>query len=255
VVRTEKTGNVVHIILDRPDAYNAIDPPLRDELLAAIDTAESDGTRCLLLRGEGRGFCAGMDLKAGTGLRGVELAASMRTSSSRISERLLRTPLPLVSAVHGVCAGMGLTLALAADHCVAAESARFFAAFVKRSIVPDGAAAMILPRLIGMARARRLLLFGEEVGARQALEWGMVGEVVPDDTLIESAHLRAEELAALPTHVVMYTKSLLSRSFDIGLDTVLFEERLAQGVVSTSDDYAEGVNAFLEHRPARFGGS
>jgi 2-(1,2-epoxy-1,2-dihydrophenyl)acetyl-CoA isomerase len=155
VFRTENVGGVVHLVLSRPDAYNAIDPELRDLLIGAIDAAEHDGTRCLLLRGEGRGFCAGMDLKAAAGKQGVELARSMLHSSSRLAERLLRTPVPMVSAVHGVCAGLGLTMALAADHCVAADNSRFLAAFVKRSIVPDGAAAMILPRTIGAARARR----------------------------------------------------------------------------------------------------
>ena len=116
--------------------------------------AESDGTTCIVLRGEGRGFCAGMDLRAGGANRGVDLAQAMARSSSRLTERILRTSVPIVSAVHGACAGLGLTLALAADHCVAAEDARFVAAFVGRSLVPDGAIALLLPRLVGTARAR-----------------------------------------------------------------------------------------------------
>ena len=236
-----EVGGVAHFVLDRPEAYNAIDPPLRDELLARarhgrvgrhpLPAAAQRGTGLLRRHGpEGR--------DRATRRRTGRFHADVVVPDYRA---VPADALPLVSAVHGVCAGMGLTLALAADHCVAAESARFFAAFVKRSLVPDGAAAMILPRLIGTARARQAPPFGEEVGAAEALDWGMVGEVVPDDTLVEAAHRRAEALAALPIHVVMYTQSLLARSFDIGLDTVLFEERLAQGVVSTSDDFAEGV--------------
>jgi 2-(1,2-epoxy-1,2-dihydrophenyl)acetyl-CoA isomerase len=250
----ERSNGVTHFVLNRPDAYNAIDAALRDQLLAALDVAESDGTACIVLRGEGRGFCAGMDLRAGGANRGVDLAPAMARSSSRLTERLLRTSVPIVSAVHGACAGLGLTLALAADHCVAAEDARFVAAFVGRSLVPDGAIALLLPRLVGTARARRMLLFGEQVGAADAYEWGMIGELAGGGDLVERAQARAEALAALPAHVVRYTRTLLARSFEIGLDTVLFEEQLAQGIVSTSDDYAEGAAAFFEKRPPTFTG-
>jgi 2-(1,2-epoxy-1,2-dihydrophenyl)acetyl-CoA isomerase len=250
----ERSGGVAHFVLNRPDAYNAIDAALRDQLLAALDAAESDGTTCIVLRGEGRGFCAGMDLRAGGANRGVDLVHAMARSSSRLTERILRTRVPIVSAVHGACAGLGLTLALAADHCVATEDARFVAAFVRRSLVPDGAISLLLPRLIGTARARRMLLFGGQVGSTDAYEWGMIGELAPASDLVATAQARAEELGALPAHVVGYTRALLARSFDIGLETVLFEEQLAQGVVSTSDDYAEGAAAFFEKRPPRFTG-
>lgn len=250
----ERSKGVTHFVLYRPDGYNAIDAALRDQLLEALDVAESDGTACIVLRGEGRGFCAGMDLRAGGANRGVDLAQAMVRSSSRLTERLVRTSVPIVSAVHGACAGLGLTQALAADHCVAAEDARFVAAFVGRSLVPDGAIALLLPRLVGTARARRMLLFGEQVGATDAYEWGMIGELAGGADLVDRAQARAEVLAALPAHVVRYTRTLLARSFDIGLDTVLFEEQLAQGIVSTSDDYAEGAAAFFEKRPPTFTG-
>jgi 2-(1,2-epoxy-1,2-dihydrophenyl)acetyl-CoA isomerase len=253
-LRVERTGTITHLVLDRPDAYNAIDAELRDQLLGALDAAESDDTTCVVVRGAGRGFCAGMDLRAGGGARGVDLANAMRQSSSRLTERFLRASVPVVSAVHGACAGLGLTLALSADHCVAADDARFVAGFVSRSLVPDGAVSLLLPRLVGTARARQMLLFGDEIGAAQALEWGMIGELVATSDLVGRAQQRAEVLSALPRHVVLYTRSLLSRSFDIGWETVLFEEQLAQGVVSTSDDYAEGARAFFERRSPRFTG-
>jgi 2-(1,2-epoxy-1,2-dihydrophenyl)acetyl-CoA isomerase len=215
----ERSAGVAHFIFNRPDAYNAIDAALRDQLLEALEGSESDGASCIVLRGSGRGFRAGMDLRAGGGQNGVDLAHAMGRSSCRLTERLLRTSVSIVSAVHGACAGLGLPLALAADHCVAAEDARFVAAFVRRSLVPDGAISLLLPRLVGAAPARRMLLFGDEVG-----------------------------------HVVRSTRSLLARSFDVGLETALFEEKLAQGVVSTSDDYAEGAAAFFEKRPPRFTG-
>jgi 2-(1,2-epoxy-1,2-dihydrophenyl)acetyl-CoA isomerase len=250
----ERSGGVAEFQLNRPDAYNAIDGALRDQLLDALDAGESDGTTCIVLRGSGPGFCAGMDLRAGGGRRGVELTHAMAQSSSRLTERLLRTSVPIVAAVHGACAGLGLTLALAADHCVAAEDARFVASFVRRSLVPDGAISILLPRLVGAARARRMLLFGDEVSAADAYEWGMIGELAEPTDLVERAQKRAQALGMLPPHVVRYTRSLLVRSFDIGLETVLFEEQLAQGVVSTSTDYVEGATAFFERRPPRFTG-
>ncbi len=230
-LQVERAGTVTHLILNRPDSYNAIDAELRDQLLAALDAAESDGTTCVVVRGAGRGFCAGMDLRAGGASRGVELADAMRQSSSRLTERLLRASVPLVSAVHGACAGLGLTLALSADHCVAADDARFVAGFVSRSLVPDGAVSLLLPRLVGTARARRMLLFGDEISAAQAFEWGLIGELVDPSDLVDRAQQRADALSALPRHVVRYTRSMLSRSFDVGWETVLFEEQLAQGVV------------------------
>jgi 2-(1,2-epoxy-1,2-dihydrophenyl)acetyl-CoA isomerase len=250
----ERNGDVVHLVLDRPNAYNAIDPTLRDELLAALETAEAEKTRCLLVRGNGRGFCAGMDLKAAAGLRGTAVTETMRRSSGLLTERFLATPVPVVAAVHGVCAGLGLTLALGADHCVAATDARFVAAFLSRSIVPDGAATYLLPRLIGTARARRMLLFGEAIGGQEAADIGLIGESSAPGELLETAQARAEQLATMPTQALAYTKSLLRRSFELDIASLLFEERNGQGLISTTADYAEGSAAFVEKRPPRFTG-
>jgi 2-(1,2-epoxy-1,2-dihydrophenyl)acetyl-CoA isomerase len=245
---------VVELVLDRPDQYNAIDPELRDALLDALEQAERDGVRCLLVRGHGRGFCAGMDLRAGGGHRGVDVTTTMRASSSRLAERFLTSPVPIVSAVHGVCAGIGLTLALGADHCVAADDARFVAAFLARSIVPDGGATRLLPRLVGIARARRMLLFGEEVRGAEAVELGLIGEATSEADLLTVARERARTLAAMPTQAIGLTKSLLARSFELDLATTLLEERVGQGLISTSHDYAEGVDAFVGKRPPEFTG-
>jgi 2-(1,2-epoxy-1,2-dihydrophenyl)acetyl-CoA isomerase len=252
-LREEWDGEILLLTLNRPDAYNAIDAGLRDALLAALDRADTERARCVVLRGAGRGFCAGADLKASAAARrGTEVAATMRPSTSRLAERIIACPVPVIASVHGVCAGVGLTLALAADHCVATEDAKFFAAFTKRALLADGAITYLLPRLVGLARARRMLLFGESVLAPEALELGMIGEVAGD--LAEATSRRAGELAGLPTQALTLVKSMLNRSFDIGLDTVLFEERTGQGLLSTTDDYAEGVTAFRERRDARFTG-
>lgn len=256
VLLEETAAGVVALTLNRPDAYNAIDPELRTALLDALARAEHDAARCIVLRGAGRGFCAGIDLKAGSGgITGHELMAYMETSTQAIVRAVLTCPIPIVTAVHGVCAGVALVLALGADLCVAADDARFSAPFVKRSLVPDGASIYLLPRLVGTARAKRMLLFGEDVEAPAALAAGMIGEVTTPDTLDETAAGRAAELAALPAAAIRSTKAMLLRSFELDLESALFEERAGQALVSTTDDYAEGVAAFLERRPPRFGGA
>jgi 2-(1,2-epoxy-1,2-dihydrophenyl)acetyl-CoA isomerase len=244
---------VVTLTLNRPEAYNAINPALRDALLEALATAASNGTRAVVLQGAGRGFCAGIDLKEGAGGRqGMAVMDHMRTSTQAVVRAVLGSPVPIVTAVHGVCAGVALVLALGADHCVAADDARLSAPFVKRALVPDGATTFLLPRLVGAARARRMLLFGEDVTAPDAVLAGMIAEAVPGGQLREIGTSRAAELAALPTGALRYTRSMLVRSFELDLETTLFEERAGQGLVSTSADFAEGTAAFLERRPPKF---
>jgi 2-(1,2-epoxy-1,2-dihydrophenyl)acetyl-CoA isomerase len=254
VLLHESVDGVVTFTLNRPEAYNAIDATLRDALLDAIRQAEAAGERCIVLRGAGRGFCAGIDLKSGGGgVSGHDVMNYMRTSTQAIVRAVLASPVPIVTAVHGVCAGVALVLALGADHCVAASDARLSAPFVARSLVPDGASIYLLPRLVGIARARRML-FGEDVTAPDALAAGMIGEVVDATELDAAAAARAARLAALPAATIQFTKSMLLRSFELDLESALFEERAGQALMSTTEDFEEGRQAFLERRPPRFTG-
>jgi 2-(1,2-epoxy-1,2-dihydrophenyl)acetyl-CoA isomerase len=252
VLEVHEQDGVRTLTLNRPESYNAVNPALRDALVAALAAAADDGTRVLVLRGAGRGFCAGIDLKEGAGVQGMGVMDLMRRSTQAIVRAVLESPVPVVTAVHGVCAGVALVLALGSDHCVAAEDARFSAPFVKRALIPDGATTFLLPRLVGTARAKRMLLFGEDVAAPDALAAGMIGEVVPRGRLDETAMARAAELAALPASTLRYTRTMLLRSFDSDLEATLFEERAGQALVSTTPDYAEGAAAFRERRPPRF---
>jgi 2-(1,2-epoxy-1,2-dihydrophenyl)acetyl-CoA isomerase len=254
VLQRDADRGIVTLTLNRPESYNALDTTLRDALLDAIRRADADGDRCIVLRGAGRGFCAGIDLKGGAGsVTGHDVMNYMRTSTQAIVRAVLASPVPIVTAVHGVCAGVALVLALGADHCVAASDARLSAPFVARSLVPDGASIYLLPRLVGTARARRMLLFGEDVGAPEAFAAGMIGEVVEPAELDAAARARAEQLAALPAATIQFTKSMLLRSFELDLESALFEERAGQALMSTTPDFAEGRAAFLERRPPRFG--
>ncbi|MCU1455135.1 MAG: enoyl-CoA hydratase [Acidimicrobiales bacterium] len=253
---TERRGAVLHLTLDRPDAYNAIDPELRDGLISALDAAEGDGARCIVIRGNGRGFSAGADMKSSNAdLRGIDIMILMRGSTQRLVRAVLGCPVPIVTAVHGACAGVSLTLALASDYCIATEDARFIAAFVQRGLVPDGAATYLLPRLVGMGRAKRFLLLGETMTAAEAEAAGIVAEVVAPDQLATAADAAAARFAALPTRTLGYTKQMLARSFELDLDSTLLEERAGQALVGTTDDSREGIAAFREKRPPVYRGT
>jgi 2-(1,2-epoxy-1,2-dihydrophenyl)acetyl-CoA isomerase len=252
---TTLDDSVLSVTLNRPERYNAIDPELRDLLVDAFETAAERGARAIMVRGHGRGFCAGADLKAEAAeYYGIEVEQHMTRSTYRIARAVINCRVPVVAAVHGACAGIGLTIALGADLCIAAEGARFVGAFIQRSLVPDAAAARLLPRIIGYSRAREFLLLGQTIEADEALALNMVSQVVSVDDLVTVANTAAREFAAMPTVAIGYTKQLLNRSFELDLESFLFEERMIQAMLSTTTDKAEGLTAFREQRSPRFEG-
>jgi 2-(1,2-epoxy-1,2-dihydrophenyl)acetyl-CoA isomerase len=255
VLLAETRERVLTLTLNRPESYNAINIELRDAIVAALRDAEASDIGCIVLRGAGRGFCAGIDLREGAGGRkGPELMDYMRSSTQAIVRAVVTCPVPIVAAVHGVCAGVALVLALGSDLCVGADTARFSMPFVQRALVPDGAMTYLLPRLVGAGRAKRMLLFGEDVAASDAYAFGMIGEIATPEDLDRVVSARAGRLAELPSAALRYTKAMLLRSFELDLESTLFEERAGQALMATTDDYVEGREAFLERRPPHFGG-
>lgn len=247
---------VASIALNRPQRLNSFNDTMHAELREALDHARDDASvRCLLLTGRGRGFCAGQDLGDRRGSDGPpDLAASLRNHYNPLVTRITRMPKPVVCAVNGVAAGAGANLALACDIVLAARSAKFIQSFSKVGLVPDSGGSWWLARTLGRARALGLALTGEALDADTARDWGLVWAVVEDEHLADEAAALAARLAAAPTLGLALTRQAIDAAFDNDLADQLELEAELQGRAGRSDDYREGVNAFLEKRPPRFTG-
>ena len=252
-------GPAARILLNRPDALNAWNEQFGRDLLDAVTTvAEDDGLRALLITGAGRGFSSGADLKeqrsAGDGGT-ADLSARLKEIYHPIITSLREMPKPVVAAVNGPAVGIGCSLALAADLIVAAESAYFLLAFVNIGLIPDGGSTAFLPARVGYARAAEMAMLGERVPAEQALDWGLVNRVVPDGDLQGAADALLQLLAQGPTTSYAGSKRLLNRRMYAGLDDQLAAEADAQRDQGKTQDFIEGVLAFVEKRPPNFTGT
>ena len=246
------TDGVAVITLNRPAVMNALSSGLRREMLAAVRLAEAQA-RVLVLTGAGRAFCSGQDL-ADVDLATVDLEAVLRDEYEPLLTALATCPLPVIAAVNGAAAGAGAGLALACDVVIAAESASFIQAFTRIGLVPDAGGSYWLPRQVGLARAMGAMLFAEKVTARQAADWGMIWEAVPDAGFAALWQGRARTLAAGPSLAYRGVKQALRASFDNDFAGQLALEARLQGDCGKSQDFREGVLAFLEKRPAVFTG-
>ncbi len=245
------------LTLNRPDKLNALDAQLKKELAIAIRQvgAKTSGVRCLLITGAGKAFCSGADLGESME-RGADwdAGASLIETYHPILLELSALKIPVVAAVNGAAAGAGMSIAIAADIVVAAESAYFLQAFVNIGLVPDAGSTYILPRLIGETRARTMMMLGEKVPAQTALEWGMIHSVVPDETLLKAATHIAAKFANGPTVALSGIRSLLQASANNSFSAQLQAEALTQRHASQSNDCVEGVTAFIQKRPPNFSG-
>ncbi len=257
-VLIENEGAVRLLRLNRPDRLNALSGPMLAELRSAVEAAAApaSGVRCLVLTGNGRGFSSGADLVEGSqaGPQGLDLEPLLKERYNPLIQRLHDLPMPIVAAVNGPAAGAGMSLALTADFILAARSAYFLQAFVKIGLAPDAGSTYYLPRLIGPARAARMMMRGDKVPAEMAAEWGLVHEVVEDERLLEASMTLAAELAAGPTKALAAIRRLVRASLDNGLEAQLEMEAREQGALGKSKDFFAGVGAFLGKTPPRFRG-
>ncbi|MCG5238583.1 2-(1,2-epoxy-1,2-dihydrophenyl)acetyl-CoA isomerase PaaG [Azospirillum doebereinerae] len=251
-------GGVATVTLNRPDRLNSFTAAMHAELREALAEAREDASvRCLLLTGSGRGFCAGQDLSdraVAPGAQGPDLGVSIETNYNPLVRSLRDLPMPVVCAVNGVAAGAGANLALACDIVLAARSASFIQAFCKIGLIPDSGGTWTLPRLVGHARAKGLAMLGEKLSAEQAEAWGMIWKVVDDERLMDEAGALARHLATQPTRGLALTKQALNAASTNDLDTQLDLERDLQREAGRTEDYREGVAAFVAKRAPNFEG-
>jgi 2-(1,2-epoxy-1,2-dihydrophenyl)acetyl-CoA isomerase len=259
-VNVHRDGAAATVELNRPHALNAWNRQLGLDLLAALrEVATDDGVRAVMLTGAGRGFSSGADLRDVTeedrtpeGVPDLERALSERYHPIITLVRTM--PKPVLAAVNGPAAGIGFSLALAADLVVARESAYFLLAFVNIGLVPDGGSSLFVPSRVGFARAAEMALLGERVPAPRALEWGLVNRVVADDAFEAEARALLRRLAAGPTRSYAGTKRQLNRTLYAGMEDQLAFEAAIQQELAATGDFAAGVAAFAGKRRAAFEG-
>jgi 2-(1,2-epoxy-1,2-dihydrophenyl)acetyl-CoA isomerase len=253
----DQTGAVATITLNRPDVLNSFDVTMMGEAQDAFRRVSADRTvRAVVLTGAGRGFCAGQDLGATTaGASAVGIDADfVRQGYNTLVALIRECPKPVVAAVNGVAAGAGANVAFACDFVLAAQEVSFVQAFVKIGLVPDSGGTYFLPRAVGIHRAAALTMLGDKLPAERAEAWGLVHEVVPPTVLLEKAQALAARLAQMPTKAIALTKRLLNASATNDYRAQLEAEAVAQQEAGRSQDFAEGIAAFLAKRPPRFTG-
>ena len=260
----EKTAGVATISLNRPEKLNAFNGRMHEEVHAALDeVAGDDEIRCLVFRGEGRGFSAGADL-TGADLTGDDLSGAngerpdlgeyLRKTYTRMIQKMTALDKPIIASLHGPVYGAGMGLALACDLRVAAESAKFSVAFVKIGLMPDAGVSFFLPRLVGLGRAMEMSLLGDAVEAREAAGIGLVNKLVSDDELADETGALAQKLAAMPTRALGKIRQSLIASFEGDLATALEREAKGQTFCGHTEDHQEGVAAFFQKRAPEFTG-
>jgi 2-(1,2-epoxy-1,2-dihydrophenyl)acetyl-CoA isomerase len=252
-VETSRDGAVLTITLNRPEVLNAFNAAMHEALAAALKEARADDIRAVVVTGAGRGFCVGQDLtefRAGAS----EISTRLRAGYHPTIKAIRALEKPVVAAINGAAAGAGLSLACACDLRIASDRATFVPAFVNIGLVPDSGGTFFVTRLVGPARAFEWLCSGRRLSVAEAHQYGVVSEVVEAEALASRAAEVAAELAALPTRAIGMTKRLLDRAPTSSLDDQLEWEAELQAAATRTEDFREGVAAFLEKREAEFRG-
>ncbi|GGL15020.1 enoyl-CoA hydratase/isomerase family protein [Nocardia jinanensis] len=266
-IRHHMAGSVSWITINRPAVGNAIGPRHRARVIELLTQANAaPAVRAVVITAGGDAFCTGADLRtplpplvrdAPEGMPDRPAGATMRSlrgGAQRLIDAVLNCEKPVLAAVNGTAAGIGAHLAFASDLVIAAEEARFIEVFVRRGILPDSGGLWLLPRLVGLQRAKEMVFFGDAVSAREAERLGLVNRVVPADELASTAQAWAQRLAAGPTTAIGLAKSLLNRSFESPWETALRDEAAAVEINKGTRDAAEGIASFRERRAANFTG-
>lgn len=241
------------ITMNRPDKMNALTTQMRAE----IDHAFTQGgklARCVVITGAGRAFCSGQDLGDSKGAADMDLERTLRDEYAPMLRAIAHCPVPTIAAVNGAAAGAGANLALAADVVFACESAYFLQAFTRIGLIPDAGGTYTLPRQMGMAKAMGAALFADKISARQADDWGMIWQAVPDAEFDAHWRVKAAQLAQGPTTAYAAAKRAIRESWNNTLEDQLTLEAREQGKCGQSRDFKEGVLAFMQKRPASFEG-
>ena len=247
-IKFEKKNGVGLITLNRPAVLNSFNREMTAEVQAALDECAADkSVRALLLTGEGRGFCAGQDLDEAMA-PDTKIEAIVRKGYNPMVNKIREIEKPVICAVNGVAAGAGANIAFGCDLTLAARSAKFIQSFIKIGLIPDSGGTYILPRLVGMQRAAAMTMLGDKMTAEEAKELGLIYKVVDDDQLMAEATALAERLAQMPTKGIGLTKRGLNHGLTCDLPTQLEFEAAIQAEAAGSNDYKEGVAAFLEKR-------
>ncbi len=253
----ELEGSVATLTLNRRESANALHLDLaREFMLAAIECDENPEIRAVILTGAGKMFCAGGDLKSFSGY-GAELPSRLKEITTYLhagTSRLSRMRAPVIGAINGTAAGAGFSLAVSCDLVLAAESATFTMAYTAAGLSPDGSSTYFLPRLIGLRRAQELMLTNRRLSAREALDWGLVNEVVGDDELMSHVMKQARRLASGPTIAYGMVKKLLAETFGQSLEGQMELESRGIAAMAGTADGREGMAAFLQRRKPDFQG-
>lgn len=252
-IKYSVTDGVATIMMDRATVMNALNTQMRAEIAHAAQAAGTEA-RVLVITGDGRAFCSGQDLSDRANASDIDMERTLRDEYGPMIRAIYDCPIPTISAVNGAAAGAGANLALAADIVIASESAYFMQAFARIGLIPDAGGTYWMTRSMGMAKAMGAALFADKITARQADDWGLIWEAVPDAEFAAVWQARAQQLASGPTAAYQGIKTSIRSAFNNTIEQQLDLEGKLQGACGRTRDFQEGVVSFLEKRPAKFEG-